>query len=300
MNYNKDWISITFFYNSNSWQKLVSEAIIPFLAKIETSKHISEYITNIGSLRGDYIELKLHSTNDSIAAILKYAETFFNQFLSNHPSDTQPATIPINRIFLDFPNNTIHYNLYHFQVDTSKDKHNEIFRHFLKGFSKILLKCIKSESSFCSNGRILLMFHLQLALLKASSISFEQGIELVQKKLLVALQPDLHKSYDFIEEAKLEKQRAALLCYNQQLWEKMWNLDKDYKDRLIEAVELCKTTCNLIRNHLPITNTMGHSNDTPFITIIELLMREINKQLGIDAETYVDYLLEHALKDINQ
>lgn len=125
------WLNCSIFYHHSNLSLLLSECLNPFLSKFHQIDSEACYLFLLGNIQGDHIKLSLKV---DLPRALKTVEEFqrqVNEFLTIHPSNIPPFKYPLNSFFMNFPTNTVQFNLYSHLWYLNKKNDSSKFRFFI-------------------------------------------------------------------------------------------------------------------------------------------------------------------------
>ena len=100
-------LDICIFYARNSWHRLLNQ-LTPVLTNWN---EISDYSLRLSTNRGNHIALTLETNKKDAKSLAAKADLFINHFLKAHPSTSEEMALPLNEMFLNFKNNSVHYGI---------------------------------------------------------------------------------------------------------------------------------------------------------------------------------------------
>jgi hypothetical protein len=162
--FSKTKIVISIFYNRCGWHHLISICILR-LVKIRLVEEANAvYNLFLSRKRGDHITLVIICDKTlQEKVVFDFNEEVYG-FLARFPSVSLGSEVPVNGVFMNFPNNTIRYNLYNLpngKLDTK-----------MKGIvSKDILTCL-SESEIDDEALFTFCFYTHLVIIKAFAIKY--------------------------------------------------------------------------------------------------------------------------------
>lgn len=162
------WLITSIFCNKSHWNELLNE-IETFLNDMSFEKYNGALLLEFNYLCGENIRFALLVPEENANNFAKQTDKYFKHFfLESHFSSIMPG-LPIEGIFLPFPENTIQYGLYKpVEINGVEGVRSDLFRSSL---SFIMIDALKME---CIDNEILLtfVFYLRMALIK---IAIEGG-----------------------------------------------------------------------------------------------------------------------------
>lgn len=106
-------IRASLFYSKRDWSFLLDFGIKEFICLAKEKGFIgNHYSLYLNTIRGDNIRLVVESKRDVMDSLVEFMNVFFNNFFKVHPSTKEELKLPLDQIFLNFPNNSLQYNIF--------------------------------------------------------------------------------------------------------------------------------------------------------------------------------------------
>jgi len=124
------YINLSLFYNSDSWNFLVREGITRFFESVgSTSTYDAKFVLMFSFERGDNIRITTKIKGKLVDRFLFDFDFFFQEFMIRNPSEKKSVHVHLQSVFLEFPVNSVRYNLYEYVVKYRKADLHAIFSH---------------------------------------------------------------------------------------------------------------------------------------------------------------------------
>lgn len=105
------WLTFSLFCSKPQWQNVVGQSIRPFVAAFPAHQ-LKGYRIALGYQGGEHIRLCLQVPGNMADEIAKYADQYFKAYFQTAPQAEAEQITGANKLFADFPGNTIQYGLY--------------------------------------------------------------------------------------------------------------------------------------------------------------------------------------------
>lgn len=105
-------IKMHVFYNRASWHSLLKNAIFPFIKHVNKLNIIELFLLDFSYDRGDHITLTLHVPHNNIDSLEKCINKYIKKYINLNPSALPTQNLIKQSFFIDFPNNSVRYNLF--------------------------------------------------------------------------------------------------------------------------------------------------------------------------------------------
>ena len=96
------------FYNQVAWHELLSGFISPYIQ--QNQNNILHWHLSLSTYRGEHISLVIEPNGENTGLEEDFGKKA-GAFLANFPSPMKVIKYPLDGLFMDYPNNTIEYNI---------------------------------------------------------------------------------------------------------------------------------------------------------------------------------------------
>jgi hypothetical protein len=166
------------FYGESGWPTLFSSLLKPLIDHLQHQRRISGFALFLRKSRGDHIRMSLQprKSDDAYRNMLKKdLKKIIDAFFSFHPSPMTPPPSPCGYFFMDFPPDSLYFDL--------PDRHPRLWEHGLpvdirplaQEISRILLAVLATEDADDTEQTDIALY-LELALLKAMEPYLPKGL----------------------------------------------------------------------------------------------------------------------------
>ncbi|MDN5286016.1 MAG: hypothetical protein JWR38_2290 [Mucilaginibacter sp.] len=207
-------IYISLFYSKSYWGAL-ARSVITAMNMLEKQKQIKAFNVIFGTERGDNISLVIYTAGvNEKKACLDYLKPYFHEFFTKQPSPQNNSGLARTELFMNFPNNSIQFNLYKNDFIPENQEPDLTVEHFA-GLSRLFLANLpkKSFRQWLSEP-VTGLFISQALLLKAFEVDPDEGRRIF-KYLLLQVNREL-RYYDTLYLGTVES-TAAMTQKNMQL-----------------------------------------------------------------------------------
>lgn len=128
--------SVAIFYEEDSFHNLLFSVLIPFF---ERKKSFGEYYLSLSKTGGNHIKLFICIEDSAALQSIKDFDNHVKRQLKKTPFNHSRNVIAEDRVFYQFPTNTVHYGIYDTSVFTSV---NEQLIKFKKELSNLLVQIL--------------------------------------------------------------------------------------------------------------------------------------------------------------
>jgi len=181
---------ISFFYTRSHWEQLAKK-LTPALTHLERKKLVKTFNIIFGNERGDNISLVIYTVGEhEKKETQRYLSAHLGIFLKHYPSPDMPKSNVAATLFMNFPNNSIQYNLYKNDIipeNKQSDPTVEFFGDLAKLFLTLLSKNIFKQ---WITEPVIGLFIMQILLMKTFQFKLEES-EKIFKKLYLTVKEEL-------------------------------------------------------------------------------------------------------------
>lgn len=107
-----DWILISIFYGKSQLKELIAQALSPMLTENLKNGSIRSIYSALSSYQGDNLRIAFECTTGNNVNLIEDIHNQLQTYLSENPSILSKIDYFGKSFFMDFPNNSIQYNLY--------------------------------------------------------------------------------------------------------------------------------------------------------------------------------------------
>jgi hypothetical protein len=264
------WLNLSFFYNQKDWPHFIRHALQPYLETEKRKGHLERYHICLNQHRGDNIHLAFYVPVSLKVVFLKDADRHFGAYFKACPSDGEQWKSTPYDIFMDFPNNTVQYNIYKLPA-MMQEKHFPAMVETLR--YAITEAYLQAYTSLLTTPPPVLFFSFQLHLLMLQSFnaSLDKTLEALDGLILAT---------------KFNETSAKILTEQDQLFvnnkERLLQLLKDtwynsngklpYEEYWTQTCTVIKTQCPRFNDYIqatavPIYQQVGPKTHPPFTTL---------------------------------
>ncbi len=153
------WLSVSLFSGKANWHRVLGEAIAPFA---QTDSLLKGFKVEFNYLSGENIRLALLTDLGNEEALAANADIYLKSYFVKANLPQLPVKLPVDGIFMPFPNNTIQYGLYPAVTIAA----NELVQYNLPiALSKVIVAALQDEID--DETILTFAFYLQISLVKA-------------------------------------------------------------------------------------------------------------------------------------
>lgn len=124
-------IDISIFYNNLHFHLLISECLKPFLREVQSEKISPAYFIFVGKHQGNHLKICLQVAQADVSKLELITNQTVKKFLEEKPSPSTALEFPLKAPFMDFPNNSIQYNLAVHSFSPFQEPVTDGLRHFI-------------------------------------------------------------------------------------------------------------------------------------------------------------------------
>ncbi|RVU00434.1 hypothetical protein EOD41_13230 [Mucilaginibacter limnophilus] len=196
------------FYNQVAWHNLLCGFIRPYIQ--QNQNNISHWRVSLSTYRGEHITVEINPANEHFALkedFCKKAEAF----LENFPSPMKAVKYPLDGLFMDYPNNTIEYDI--------EEPHltiNDSLHAVKQQLSEIILYAL-ADQEIDIESIFTLIVYLQFGIIKAGFTNTRTARVNTLKLVLHLTTHDNGDSNDKQREDETQ-QFVALFDYNKEIF----------------------------------------------------------------------------------
>lgn len=144
----KNWLFVSLYYHQYELGFLLDKGILPFIKDMKKRGKVNSYLLHLGNYRGSYIGLSLKKSKDiELENIGLEVNQFFSDYFDRNPSLNCPEEFNSHNIFENFPNNSIHYNLYNLGLSESIKSTRRRKAWLLNKMSEIMIMALGNETT---------------------------------------------------------------------------------------------------------------------------------------------------------
>jgi hypothetical protein len=163
MQKNNLWLAVSLFCNKQYWRDLMFKGIQPFLKTCAHNNLLKAYHLQFNYSGGENIRFPLLIAEDKTQETAMFIDSYFKSCFSQAPAMDNLMPVRGNRIFMDFPVNTIQYGLY--TPDSTINLHSDV--NFRMNFSALLMESF-SDGGIDDTGILTLSLCLYLTLMNVT------------------------------------------------------------------------------------------------------------------------------------
>ncbi len=278
---------ISIFYAEKDWHILLREGVFPFLKDANTVFEFN-YLIHLNKERGDNIGLTIHLNSLSTKEFLSMFNIFLNKFLKRYPSVSEPENSNDVPLFINFPNNSIHYGLHKFYPKFSQEYAERLIKT-LEQSSVIFLKEL-SKTAFLIEDACSIVIYSNIALLLTNPFL----IELYKKDFLSELQ-NLSMVSEFEDRYQINQELMSEIFQDCLMVLKSKSVKKELR-WLIKINSVFNSFISCAREYY------GQRNQRIEIDIFRVVLLVSRNQLGINLKgsMFIDYALHRILNIQNE
>jgi len=105
-------IHATIFFDARVWHVLICEFLVPFSRRMKNEGIIIDLISSLGRQRGDHINVTLIPMPGQLNMLAGYFQNGIRDFIAANPSPVPTRSQPPFHFFMDFPNNSVHFDVF--------------------------------------------------------------------------------------------------------------------------------------------------------------------------------------------
>ena len=115
-------IVISVFYRQSLFHELTTKAIIPFYNKHQKDFNIHRFLVFINCYRGEHVSIYIEfSSKVDTELFTNTALTHFKDYITKNFSNAIPLKYPLNSLFDNYPNNSVHINIDKYAIPNNKN-----------------------------------------------------------------------------------------------------------------------------------------------------------------------------------
>ena len=160
---NNTWYCVSLFYSHKEIAVVMRSATSFYTDNKELINHLSIYLS---IFQGERLDLVIASENEDREFLYKRIHDYFSKTIKKYPSETTSAIPYGNMIWMDYPNNSVYWNV--FDIPDFLFNNPEV-RLFAMYTSLLVIDLYDEESSIDENKKTILFF-LILKLIKTLNV----------------------------------------------------------------------------------------------------------------------------------
>ncbi|RXF70369.1 hypothetical protein [Arcticibacter tournemirensis] len=106
------WLNASLFCKKNHWGTILNNGTKPFVKELMEQRAINSYSIELSFFEGDHVQFSVLLEEQNVPMIERMMSQYFCSFFDDAGFDSPDLQLPINRLFLPFPCNSIRYGLY--------------------------------------------------------------------------------------------------------------------------------------------------------------------------------------------
>ncbi len=161
---------VSIYYNRSSWHDLITNVIQPFIR--QEQDNLEAYYFYFGTSQGDHVTFAARP-QDNTDNFQKRFSILLEQFLLSRPSASKVISYPLQSFFMDYPNNSFHFNKNKLIAYSENTIVSDLIKHHI---SKSIIDAFGSEE--VDNESIYtFIIYMQLGIIRAANSTFKQALE---------------------------------------------------------------------------------------------------------------------------
>ena len=160
---NSTWYCISLFYSHKDIAVLMESVALFYLENKTSINHISIYLSNA---KGERLNIVIVSEHEDKEFMCHQIHDYFSKVIKNHPSEADSAIQYGNMIWMDYPNNSIAWNVFDIPDFLLENQEVCLFSMYM---SLLIMDLYDEESSIYDNKKTIIFF-LVLQLIKALNV----------------------------------------------------------------------------------------------------------------------------------
>lgn len=109
---NNAWLSVSLFCDKHCWPDLMSKGILPYINMLYRKEDLQAHHIQLNYANGENIRLPLLVKYDHTTWVARQTDDYFRSFFSQTAVPENKTEILKDKLFMNFPPNTIQYGLY--------------------------------------------------------------------------------------------------------------------------------------------------------------------------------------------
>jgi len=186
------WIYCSLFSEIINWGLVMKDGIKPILVKLSSTDN---FRIRIDFLNGPNIQFALFTNQKECAKVAREIDLHFKSFFLHSKLYEKPTSLPFNTLFIPFPQNSIHYGLYAF--DLLAEGHQSNLRSLLSEIILVSLTDNLDDSSILTLG-----LYLNLSIIMVYNLLPDRRPKTLHVRLLEIYpinQLSIDKAEDFVK-----------------------------------------------------------------------------------------------------
>lgn len=173
------------FYNQNDWHKLLRFIKSNFASKDESNS----FFIKLSLQQGAHIEFTISQPENSSIHCLDKIATLLTNFVAANPSQKEGIRFEKHLLFLNFPNNTVHFGIVDFQLESKFTSLNfNLTTKIYHGLTLLILDIFDQFGSDTLNMLQEILFEMHLIFCYESNYDLNENTDffgnLIQEELL--------------------------------------------------------------------------------------------------------------------
>ncbi len=193
-------IDISIFYSGSHFHSLLSTCLRPFFRELKAKQIANFYFVFVGDHRGDHLKVSLQVAPSRILELEQIVQQRIVTFVSANASPAKATKLPPDGLFVDYPNNTVKYNLTTHIFSPFQSPSTDAVRATVS-------RALVSSAGDCpidENSLFTLCLYLQLSFLEGQS-------------KIVDCREEIGLLYDKLFKSLSERKRTVMLAFIAQL-----------------------------------------------------------------------------------